>query len=115
MDNLIELGFAQAGTGDALTSHAQTAMSLIVGFPENITDEARASLYAGYRKRWDANHPAKLYAVIDGNYVDATAPGPCCSRMSRRYSHRRCVSTRRYPQPPAFRRQSPDPLPLAMR
>ena len=73
MDNLIELGFAQAGTGDALTSHAQTAMSLIVGFPENITDEARASLYAGYRKRWDANHPAKVYAVIDGNYVDATA------------------------------------------
>ena len=39
MDNLIELGFAQAGTGDALTSHAQTAMSLIVGFPENITEE----------------------------------------------------------------------------
>jgi hypothetical protein len=73
MDNLIELGFAQAGTGDALTSHAQTAMSLIVGFPEEISDEARAMLYTGYRKRWDANHPAKLYAVIDGNYVEATA------------------------------------------
>jgi hypothetical protein len=73
MDNLIELGFAQAGTGDALTSHAKTAISLIVGFPETITEEARADLYAGYRKRWDANHPAKLYAVIDGNYVEATA------------------------------------------
>lgn len=73
MDNLIELGFAQAGTGDALVSHAQTAMSLIVGFPENVPDEARAFLYTGYRKRWDANHPAKLYAVIDGNYVEATA------------------------------------------
>ncbi len=73
MDNLIELGFAQAGTGDALTSHAISAMSLIVGFPETITEEARASLYAGYRKRWDANHPAKVYAVIDGNYVEATA------------------------------------------
>ena len=73
MDNLIELGFAQAGTGDALTSHAQTAIAMIVGFPESITDEARADLYAGYRKRWDANHPAKLYAVIDGNYVEATA------------------------------------------
>ena len=73
MDNLIELGFAQAGTGDALTSHAQTAMSLIVGFPDNVPDEARAFLYTGYRKRWDANHPAKLYAVIDGNYVEATA------------------------------------------
>ena len=72
MDNLIELGFAQAGTGDALTSHAQTAISLIVGFPESITDEARASLYTGYRKRWDANHPAKVYAVIDGNYIEAT-------------------------------------------
>jgi len=73
MENLVELGFAQAGTGDALTSHAQTAMSLIVGFPEEISDEARAMLYTGYRKRWDANHPAKLYAVIDGNYVEATA------------------------------------------
>lgn len=73
MDNLIELGFAQAGTGDALVSHAQTAMSLIVGFPENVPDEARAFLYTGYRKRWDANHPAKLFAVIDGNYVEATA------------------------------------------
>jgi hypothetical protein len=72
MENLIELGFAQAGTGDALTSHAQTAINLIVGFPETVSDEARADLYAGYRKRWDANHPAKLYAVIDGNYVEAT-------------------------------------------
>lgn len=72
MENLIDLGFAQAGTGDALTAHAETAMRLIVGFPETVTDEARADLYAGYRKRWDANHPAKLYAVIDGNYVLAT-------------------------------------------
>ena len=73
MNDLIELGFAQAGTGDALTSHAQKAISLIVGFPETVTDEARADLYVGYRKRWDSNHPAKLYAVIDGNYVEATA------------------------------------------
>jgi len=73
MENLIELGFAQAGTGDALTSHAHTAMRLIVGFPENVSEEARADLYVGYRKRWDANHPAKMYAVIDGNYVEATA------------------------------------------
>ena len=72
MTNLVELGFAQAGAGDALTSHAQTAINKIVGFPENVPDEARADLYAGYRKRWDANHPAKLYAVIDGNYVLAT-------------------------------------------
>ena len=73
MESLVELGFAQAGTGDALTSHAQTAMHLIVGFPEEISDEARALLYSGYRQRWDATHPAKLYAVIDGNYVEATA------------------------------------------
>jgi hypothetical protein len=73
MDNLIELGFAQAETGDALTAHAQTAIGLIVGFPDNVPDEARASLYAGYRKRWDVKHPAKVYAVIDGNYVEATA------------------------------------------
>jgi len=73
MDKLIELGFAQAGVGDVLTAHARTAISLIVGFPESVPEEARADLYAGYRKRWDANHPAKLYAVIDGNYVEATA------------------------------------------
>ena len=71
--NLVDLGFAQAGAGDALTSHAQTAIAHIVGFPDVVPDEARADLYTGYRKRWDANHPAKLYAVIDGNYVLATA------------------------------------------
>ena len=73
MKDLIELGFAQAGTGDALTSHARFAIERIVGFPENVSDEARAALYTGYRQRWDANHPAKQYAVIDGNYVEATA------------------------------------------
>jgi len=73
MKDLIELGFAQAGTGDALTSHARFAIDRIVGFPENVSDEARAALYTGYRQRWDATHPAKLYAVIDGNYVEATA------------------------------------------
>lgn len=73
MNDLIELGFAQAETGDALTAHAQTAMRLIVGFPETITDEARADLYAGYRKRWDAKHGVKVFAMIDGNYIDATA------------------------------------------
>jgi len=73
MTNLVDLGYAQAGAGDALTSHAQTAIAHIVGFPENVPDEARADLYTGYRKRWDANHPATLYAVIDGNYVQATA------------------------------------------
>jgi hypothetical protein len=71
--NLVDLGYAQAGAGDALTSHAQSAIAYIVGFPDNVPDEARADLYTGYRKRWDANHPAKLYAVIDGNYVQATA------------------------------------------
>jgi hypothetical protein len=71
--NLVDLGYAQAGAGDALTSHAQFAIAHIVGFPDNVPDEARADLYTGYRKRWDANHPAKLYAVIDGNYVQATA------------------------------------------
>ena len=73
MKELIELGFAQAGTEDTLTAHAKQAIALIVGFPDSVSDEARASLYMGYRQRWDANHPAKLYAVIDGNYVEATA------------------------------------------
>ena len=72
MTNLVELGFAQAGANDALVSHAQAAIGAIAGFPDSVPDEARADLYAGYRKRWDANHPAKMYAVIDGNYVLAT-------------------------------------------
>ena len=71
--NLVDLGYAQAGAGDVLTSHAQSAIAHIVGFPDDVPDEARADLYTGYRKRWDANHPAVLYAVIDGNYVLATA------------------------------------------
>jgi len=70
--SLKDLGYQQAKTGDSLTEQAGFAISKIVGFPADISAEARAELYAGYQMRYSERHPAETYAVIDGNYVQAS-------------------------------------------
>jgi hypothetical protein len=70
--SLKDLGYQQAKTGDSLTEQAAYAISKIVGFPADISAEARAEVCAGYQMRYSETHPAKDYAVIDGNYVQAT-------------------------------------------
>jgi hypothetical protein len=70
--SLKDLGYQQAKTGDSLTEQAAYAISRIVGFPTDISAEARAEICAGYQMRYNETHPAKDYAVIDGNYVQAT-------------------------------------------
>jgi hypothetical protein len=70
--SLKDLGYQQAKTGDSLTEQAAYAISKIVGFPTDISPEARAELCAGYQMRYSEKHPADTYAVIDGNYVQAT-------------------------------------------
>ena len=70
--DLEDLGYQQAGNFDASQRMAQFAMAQIAGFPDEVPTEAKDKLYAGYRKRFSQNNPAKVYAVIGGHYVLAT-------------------------------------------
>lgn len=70
--SLKDLGYQQAGTGDSLDQQAEYALAHISGFPEDISSEARESLYEGYRMRHSERHPAKVYAVVNDHYVLAT-------------------------------------------
>lgn len=71
--NLEALGYSQAQSSDSLEDRAREAMGAIPGFPETVTDEAKAALYRGYIRRYGERKPVVTYAVIDGNYVTATA------------------------------------------
>lgn len=70
--NLEALGYSQAQSSDSLEDRAREAMGAIAGFPEKISEEAKTALYAGYTKRFNEKNPPVTYAVIDGNYVQAT-------------------------------------------
>ena len=70
--SLRDMGYQQAKTGDNLTTQAQFAIDSIMGFPADIPAEAKSELYAGYQLRYNENHPAETYAVINGHYVKAT-------------------------------------------
>lgn len=70
--SLKDMGYQQAKTGDSLTEQARFALDNIVGFPQDIPSEAKEALYSGYQMRYSENHPAKVYAVINGHYVLAT-------------------------------------------
>ncbi len=52
--SLKDLGYQQAKTGDSLSEQAAYAISKIVGFPTDISPEARAELCAGYQMRYRA-------------------------------------------------------------
>lgn len=71
-NSLADLGYAQAGTADTLLDQARYAIANIKGFPAEISAECRAELYKGYIRRFNSNNPARTYAMIDGNYVEAT-------------------------------------------
>lgn len=71
--SLKDLGYKQAVTGDTFRSQAQYALENIAGFPESVPEEAKTQLYDGYRLRYNEKNPAEVHAVIDGNYVKATA------------------------------------------
>lgn len=70
--DLEDLGYQQAGNFDASQKLAEFALAKIAGFPDEVPSEAKDKLYAGYRKRFSQNNPAKVYAVINGHYVLAT-------------------------------------------
>jgi len=70
--NLESLGYHQAQSSDSLEDRASEAIAHIPGFPETISDEAKAALYRGYIRRYNERKPVTTFAVIDGNYVTAT-------------------------------------------
>lgn len=72
IQSLKDLGYQQAKTSDSLSSQAQSAISLITGFPNDISPEAKTELFSGYLLRFGENRPALTYAVINGHYVLAT-------------------------------------------
>jgi len=81
--SLAELGYAQAGTADTLLDQARYAIANIKGFPAEISAECRAELYKGYIRRFNGNKPAKTYAMIDGNYVEATPEHQANARVEK--------------------------------
>jgi hypothetical protein len=64
-----DFAYQQAGTMDVSTSQAQWAIDNLVGFPESISDEAKAQMGEGYKLRFNENNPPVTYAVINGHYV----------------------------------------------
>ena len=67
--SLQDMAYSQARTGDLLKGMAEYAKANIAGFPETVTDEGKAELYAGYRLRQNELKGATKYAVIGDNYV----------------------------------------------
>jgi hypothetical protein len=70
--SLKDSAFQQAGAAQTLESVAQFAIERIKGFPKDVPSEAKDELYEGYRMKFDALNPAKVYAVINDHYVLAT-------------------------------------------
>jgi hypothetical protein len=71
--SLSDMAYNQARTGDLLNTMAQYAKANIAGFPETVSDEGKAELYAGYRLRKAEIEGVAKYAIVDGNYMPVTA------------------------------------------
>lgn len=69
--SLKDAGYRQAQSEDTTRSLAKYVMDKLPGFPEDISDEAKAELYSGYQLRYAEIHPDIEYVVIDGNYLRA--------------------------------------------
>lgn len=68
--SLTDLGYRQGATRDALRYQAQYAIDHVVGFPEELDDTSKALIEKGYMMRFNGNRPAKVYGIVDGNYLD---------------------------------------------
>jgi hypothetical protein len=73
--SLQDMAYNQAKTGDMLLTMANYAKANIAGFPESITDEGKAELYAGYRQRYNEVLGTSRYAVIDNVYIPIEVDG----------------------------------------
>ena len=70
--SLKDMGYKQADNSISTVRMAQFALEHIEKFPAEISDEAKAELYAGYRLRFSELHPANTYAVINDGITLAT-------------------------------------------
>ena len=73
--SLQDMAYNQAKTGDMLQNMANYAKANIAGFPESVTDEGKAELYAGYRQRYNEVLGTQRYAIIDNVYIPVEAIG----------------------------------------
>ena len=80
--SLKDMGYKQAGASDTLEAMARYALTKIVDFPQSIDDESKAQLYAGYKLRFAENNPAVEYAVINGQYIPATADNKAMEKIT---------------------------------
>jgi hypothetical protein len=69
--SLQDMAYNQAKTGDMLQGMANYAKANIAGFPEVVTDEGKAELYAGYRLRKAEIEGTTKYAIVGDNYIPA--------------------------------------------
>ena len=76
ISSLVDLGYRQSGTREALHTQARYAIGNIVGFPDEIDDESKTLLYQGYKRRYNENYPPIMFAIVGGNYFkfDSLAP-----------------------------------------
>ena len=70
--SLKDAAYRQAKSEDTTRSLARYVMETVPSFPESISDEAKAELWAGYQLRFSENNPDVEYVVIDGNYLKAS-------------------------------------------
>lgn len=73
--SLQDMAYNQAKTGDMLQYMANYAKANIAGFPESVTDEGKAELFAGYRQRYSEVLGTQRYAVIDNVYIPIEVEG----------------------------------------
>jgi len=70
--SLKDMGYKQADNSISTVRMAQYALEHIDKFPAEVSDEAKAELYAGYRLRFSELRPATDYAVINDHIILAT-------------------------------------------
>jgi ATP-dependent helicase/DNAse subunit B len=67
--SLKDMAFKQATAHDNTMTMASFAIANIANFPNEVSDEARAELYSGYRARYTEINKAKKYAVINDHLI----------------------------------------------
>ena len=68
--------YKQALASDRMRTVARYVMEKCKGFPETVTDEVKAELYAGYQLRFNETNKADRYAIVNDHYllIDGSNP-----------------------------------------
>lgn len=68
-----DFAYQQAKHEDATNDFRAWAAANIAGFPNDVSEEDRAEIYAGYQLRFNDNNPAVQYIVEGDNYIPVVA------------------------------------------